>query len=322
MWTAVSLWVFNAAALALYVWIAAHRIAAGGSPVLWIIGVPLLYFGAIFVLCASYFAIAWIWRARRPRNVRLGLRATLRLWRREYATLAGSPPRLMLYGLLVRDPAPAQVAVPVLLLHGVLCNAGVWLRLARYLGERRVRGLYSLSYGPPLASIESFAHQLAGKIDAIIAATGARRVMIVAHSMGGLVARAYIRQNGTGKLARVLTIGTPHHGSMHASFFPGESLREMRPGNAWLAALNRERVDPALRFVSLWSWHDSMVAPQTSSELPGAVDVALAGIGHNALLGEPEVLAYALAEIEAATATPDTCSVSRTLPSDTGSSAR
>jgi triacylglycerol esterase/lipase EstA (alpha/beta hydrolase family) len=185
-----------------------------------------------------------------------------------------------------------------------------------------VRGVYSLSYGPPLASIESFADQLAGKIDAIIAATGARRVMIVAHSMGGLVARAYIRKQGTGKLARVLTIGTPHHGSMHAWFFPGESLREMRPGNAWLAALNRERVDTALRFVSLWSWHDSMVAPQTSSELPGAVDVALAGIGHNALLGEPEVLAYALAEIEAATATPDRCSVSRTLPSDTGSSAR
>jgi pimeloyl-ACP methyl ester carboxylesterase len=321
MWTAVSLWVFNVAALALYVSIAARRIAAGGSSVPWIIGLPLLYFAAIFVLCAGYFAIAWIWRARRPRNVRLGLRATLRLGWREYATLAGSPPRLMLYGLLLRDPAPAQHAMPVLLLHGVLCNAGVWLRLARYLRERRVSSLYSLSYGPPLASIESFADQLAGKIDAIVAATGARHVMVVAHSMGGLVTRAYIRKHGSGKLARVLTIGTPHHGSMHAWFCPGASLREMRPGSAWLAALNRERVDPSLRVVSLWSWHDSMVAPQTSSELPGAVDVALVGIGHNALLGEPEVLAYALAEIEAAMATPDTCSVSRTLPSDTDSSA-
>jgi hypothetical protein len=64
--------------------------------------------------------------------------------------------------------------------------------------------------------------------------------------------------------------------------------------------LNRERLDPALRFVSLWSWHDSMVAPQTSSELPGAVDVTTIGIGHNALLGDHEVLERTHAEITAA----------------------
>ena len=78
----------------------------------------------------------------------------------------------------------------------------------------------------------------------------------------------------------------------------GASLAQMRPGNAWLAALNRERLDPSLRFVSLWSWHDSMVAPQTSSELAGAIDVAMVGIGHNALLADPEVFGRVLAEIE------------------------
>jgi hypothetical protein len=78
----------------------------------------------------------------------------------------------------------------------------------------------------------------------------------------------------------------------------------MRPGNAWLTALNREALDPALRFVSLWSWHDSMVAPQTSSELPGAIDVALVGIGHNALLGDRDVFAFVMNEIEGARATP------------------
>jgi triacylglycerol esterase/lipase EstA (alpha/beta hydrolase family) len=124
--------------------------------------------------------------------------------------------------------------------------------------------------------------------------------MVVAHSMGGLVVRAYMRTYGAGKLARVLTIGSPHHGSMHAWLFVGTSLAQMRPGNAWLAALNREPIDPALRFVSLWSWHDSMVAPQTSSELPGAVDVTLVGVGHNALLGEVAVFECTQAEIAAA----------------------
>ena len=313
MWTSISLWIVTLVAAGTYAAVAARHIASARSAALWAAGALLVYAAAILLLCACYFAISWIWRARRPREVRLGVRGTLRLWWREYQTLAGSPPRLMLYGLLMRDAAPAPVETPVLLVHGVLCNAGVWVRLARYLRKRGVTGLYSLSYGPPLASIETFAEQLARKIDAIMAATGAPRVIIIAHSMGGLVARAHLREHGTGRIAGIVTIGSPHHGSMLAWFFPGRSLAQMRPGNAWLAQLNAERLDPALRFVSVWSWHDSMVAPQTSSELPGAVDIALAGIGHNALLGDAGVFALVRKEIEAQrrrplTARRDTCS--------------
>jgi pimeloyl-ACP methyl ester carboxylesterase len=299
MWTATSLWIVSTAALAAYAAFAARDVIAGGHVVTWLLGAIVLYFGAILLLCASYFTIAWVWRARRPRDVRLDVSGTLRLWWNEYRTLLGSPPRLMLYRVLVRDPEPAPTHAPVLLVHGVLCNAGVWRRLVRYLREAQVDGLYSLSYGPPLASIETFAGQLARKLDAIVAATGAPRVIVVAHSMGGLITRAYLRKYGRDRIARIVTIGAPHHGSMLAWFLPGASLAQMRPGNAWLAALNRERLDPALRFVSLWSWHDSMVAPQTSSELPQAVDVTIAGVGHNALLGDADVFALVQSEIEA-----------------------
>jgi triacylglycerol esterase/lipase EstA (alpha/beta hydrolase family) len=302
MWSAVSLWAFNLAALLVYAAFAYRDVAAGGSVLRWIVGVPLLYFGAILFLCASYFAIAWIWRARRPPHVRIGWRRTLRLLWREYATLAGAPIRMMLYARIMRDPLPASLPMPVLLVHGVLCNAGVWARLARFLRDKRVAGVYSLSYGPPLASIELFAEQLARKIDDVLAATSGRRVIVIAHSMGGLVVRAYMRRFGTSKLARVMSIGAPHHGSMHAWFFPGVSLAQLRPGNAWLAALNAEPLDRSLRFLSLWSWHDSMVAPQTSSELPGSVDATLVGVGHNALLTDPHVFARVLGEIEAARA--------------------
>ena len=300
MWPAATLWVLNLGGLALYATLAARSVAAGAPLMPWIIGAPLLYFALVMVPCAIYFAIAWFWRARRPRSVRIGWRRTLRLLWREYATLAGAAPRIMLYRALMPDPPPAPIAVPVVLVHGVLCNSGIWAGFARSLRRSGVAGVYSLSYGPPLASIELFADQLAAKIDAVLASTQARTAMIVGHSMGGLVARAYMRKYGTAKIARVLTIGSPHHGSIHAWLFPGASLAQLRPGNPWLAALNRERVEASPRFLSLWSWHDSMVAPQTSCELPGAVDVALVGVGHNALLGDGRVLAQALAEIEAA----------------------
>ena len=300
MWTAVSLWIGSLAGVAIYGFVASRYVAAGSPVASWLLGVVVLYFGLVGVLCAIYFSIAWFWRARRPREVRIGARATLRLLWREYRTLAGAAPRMMLYGWLVRDPPPARVEIPALLLHGVLCNAGVWMRMSRFLTRCGITGLYSLSYGPPLASIDTFADQLAAKIDAVLGATGARSMMIISHSMGGLVVRAYMRKYGIGKIARVLTIGAPHHGSMHAWLMLGTSLAQMRPGNPWLASLNREQIDPALRFVSLWSWHDSMVAPQTSSELPGAIDVSMIGIGHNALLGDGEVFERAHAEIVAA----------------------
>jgi pimeloyl-ACP methyl ester carboxylesterase len=234
--------------------------------------------------------------------VRIGVRATLRLLWREYKALAFAAPRMMFYGLLVRDPAPTRADVPVVLLHGVLCNAGVWTGMARYLKRRGVSAIFSLSYGPPLASIEQFADQLNDKIEAVARATESSVVMVVSHSMGGLVVRAYARKYGIGRLASVLTIGSPHHGSMHAWLLFGTSLAQLRPGNAWLAELNRTRVDPSLRFLSLWSWHDSMVAPQTSSELPGTIDVAIIGVGHNALLADPEVLERTHAEIVASRA--------------------
>ncbi|MDE2004308.1 MAG: hypothetical protein KGJ25_12340, partial [Betaproteobacteria bacterium] len=256
------------------------------------------------VMTAVYFALAWIFRSPRPPEARIGLRRTLRLVWREFRTLAGAAPRMMLYRRLVPDRIAAGNGIPVVLVHGVLCNAGVFTRLSRFLAECDVDGVASLSYGPPLASIEVFADQLAHKLDAVLAVTGAPQAMIVSHSMGGVVTRAYIRRYGSAKLARVLTIGAPHHGSVHAWLFPGTSLAQLRPGNRWLAALASDPLDPTLGFVSLWSWHDSMIAPQLSSRLDGAIDLPVVGVGHNALLADPQVFARTLAEIEAARAVP------------------
>ena len=290
MVTALTLAFVVVAGSVAYVLWAAHEVA-GGASVLWFIaGAPAVALSLQVLLTIIWFALAWIFRAERPPSARIGLAGLPRLYARELAAVAGAVPRMILYRWLLPDPPPAPAAAPVLLLHGVLCNAGVWHTLRRHLAARGIGPIYTLSYGPPLASIELFAEQTAGKIDAILRATGARQVTLVSHSMGGLVARAYLRRHGADKVRRVVTLGAPHHGSVHAYMFPGVSLSQLRPGNAWLAALNAAGAPPAPPIVSLWSWHDSMVAPQTSSVLAGAENVALVGIAHNALLRDPEVM--------------------------------
>lgn len=268
------------------------------------VATPWLIIGALaaclalpFVVATISFTLAWIFRTPRPPSCMIGPIASLRMFVGEARAIARSHPRMAFGWWLMRDPPPAPAVTPVLLLHGVLCNAGIWRGTIPRLRAAGCRPVYTLSYGPPTASIEHFAEQLDAKIEAICNATGAARVALVTHSMGGLVARAYLRRFGGVRIRCVVTIGAPHHGSVDAWMFPGECLAQMRPGNAWLAALNAEPPPAATRIVSLWSRHDSMVAPQASAELAGAENVAFIGIGHNALVDHPAIVARVVMEL-------------------------
>jgi triacylglycerol esterase/lipase EstA (alpha/beta hydrolase family) len=298
MTTAIALWLALGGAVAVYAGWAAVGVAEGANPWWYAAGAVVAYPLAVIAVTAFWFALAWLFRAKRPPRARIGVKDSARLFWNECWAIARFP-RMALHRWLIREPRPRPAPAPVLLLHGVLCNAGVWYGFRKHLVARGIGPVYTLSYGPPLASIERFADQVARKINAIVRATGAQRVAIVGHSMGGIVARAYLRRYGAAKVASLITFGAPHHGSVHASLFPGICLGQLRPGNAWLAELNRaEDAAPIVRTVSIWSWHDSMVAPQTSGRLRGAENVELVGVGHNALLLDARVRALVTEELE------------------------
>jgi triacylglycerol esterase/lipase EstA (alpha/beta hydrolase family) len=298
MWTAILLAAMVAGGAAAYGAWAYHAVAHGAPVWPFIVGIPFAYLAVPLLLTLFWFALAWWFRAERPADIRLAPLARIAMFGREFRALARSIPRMILYRWLMPDPKPAPAQLPVLLLHGVGCNAGVWSGFRRHLESCGIGPVYALSYGPPMASIEHFAEQVADRIAGIEAATGAAQVVLVGHSMGGLVARAYLRQYGGARVRRLITIGTPHYGSMHAWLMAGISLAQMRPANAWLADLNG-RADGAdeVPVVSIWSWHDSMVTPQTSSRIDWGENIAMTGTAHNALLDDPFVWAETVAQI-------------------------
>ena len=298
MWTAIILAAMVAAGTAAYGAWAYCAVADGARLWPFIVGIPLAYLAVPLLATISWFALAWWFRAERPGDLHLALWPQILMFGREFRALARSIPRMILYRWLMPEPRPAPAKLPILLLHGVGCNAGVWSGLRRHLAKCGIGPVYALSYGPPLASIEHFADQVADRIAGIEAATGAGQVVLVGHSMGGLVARAYLRQYGGAKVRRLITIGTPHHGSMHAWLMAGASLAQMRPANAWLSALNGNAEGAnGVPVASIWSWHDSMVTPQTSSRIRWGENIVLTGIGHNALLDDPLVWANVVAQI-------------------------
>jgi len=125
---------------------------------------------------------------------------------------------------------------PVLLVPGYGRFGPCWGAMKRMLRRRGAGPLFEMAPGIVFAPIEEFAGRLGERVDAILQSTGAEQIDLVAHSMGGLVARYYVEQlGGAGKVRRCITIETPHHGTLLAVIAPGENARQMRPGSTFLA---------------------------------------------------------------------------------------
>jgi triacylglycerol esterase/lipase EstA (alpha/beta hydrolase family) len=190
--------------------------------------------------------------------------------------------------------------LPVLLIHGYACNSGYWLPMSKLLSRAGISH-YGIDLEPPGASIDDYAPQVQAAVERLCAASGSAQVIILAHSMGGLVARAYLRRYGEARIARVITLGTPHHGTALANFGPGSNAAQMRRGSPWLGALAASEANTQRTlFSSIYSVHDNIIAPQDSSILPGARNLVFGAIGHVALGRHPEIMQCALHEIEAA----------------------
>lgn len=176
---------------------------------------------------------------------------------------------------------------PVLLAHGYVCNRGFWFWLRGKLRAEELR-VATITFDPPFTDIDRFADDLHARIEKLIAETGSTRVSLVAHSMGGLVSRAYLRRYGAARVAQLITLGTPHNGTRIAGFGLGPNARQMRAGSHWLASLNAESLSaPTL---AVWSAHDTIVAPQENARLPGAREIAISGLGHLAMAISPRIL--------------------------------
>jgi len=199
---------------------------------------------------------------------------------------------------------PGAAGLPVLLIHGYACNSGYWLPMSKLLTHARISH-YGIDLEPPGASIDDFVPQVRAAVQRLREATGSEQVIIVGHSMGGLVARAYLRdcaqRGASAHVARVITLGTPHHGTALAHFGPGSNAAQMRRDSAWLAALAASEANTQRTLISsIYSVHDNIIAPQDSSELPGARNLVFGAIGHVALGRHPDILQCTLKEIETA----------------------
>lgn len=255
-----------------------------------VIGIVLSVLFAFMFVRLTFLIIAcilaWASRSPKPADMKLGALAGASLFLFEYVALLRAFFVLHPFERLfrsMRGAAPADARpTPVVLVHGWVCNGGYWQPMIRRL-RRDFQHIYTVNLEPPLASINRFARDLAQAVDDICAQTTSPHVLLVCHSMGGLVARAYVQRHGGDKrVAKIVTLGSPHHGSRAAWFAAGANVTQMRPGSAWLESLNAEQW-PGTPITSIYSVDDNLVVPHDSAHLEFAKNVPLAGVGHLAL---------------------------------------
>ncbi len=183
----------------------------------------------------------------------------------------------------------------VVFLHGYICNRGFWTPwLKRLQGTGHAFAAPSLE--PVFASLDDYAAAVERAVQQVTQASGLPPIL-VCHSMGGLVARAWLASGANAeRVHRVVTLGTPHQGAWWAHFGTAINARQMRPGGDWLRRSAAAGADHS-RFICWYSDCDNMVFPPSTACLAGADNRLVMGAAHVQLAFLPEVMAQTLAEL-------------------------
>lgn len=186
---------------------------------------------------------------------------------------------------------------PVLLVHGFVCNGAVWRPLSKHLLDAK-RSHVAISLEPTYRHFERQLEVLDGAVQALCAHTGQQRVVLLGHSMGGLLARAYAERFPQ-RCAALISVGVPHHGTALGDLIHGLEYGPPSPRCQWLQALNQrsgERIEvPAL---NIWSADDNIVIPAQSAHLHATTERTLHGYGHMALIAQREACLALMAALD------------------------
>jgi len=197
------------------------------------------------------------------------------------------------------QPTAGKHAMPVLLVHGFLCNHRVWDKVAHALRQAG-HTVLTVDLEPIFTPIDNYASQIERAVATLRAATGATHVTLVGHSMGGLVIRAWLRAHGTQQAAKIITLGTPHQGTEAKQWVSTPNGVQMKWHSAWLAELAHTESAQARQLMQVvLTRHDNIVHPQIEQVLAGAGVKEFSGIGHLQMCLDDGVIAWLLRQIAA-----------------------
>jgi triacylglycerol lipase len=203
------------------------------------------------------------------------------------------------------DPVPQAAPGPVLLVPGYGGNVDSLQPLAAALRSAGRSVVIVEPLGDGTGDLRQQAEHLADVAQRVREDAGAESVDIVGYSAGGVVARLWVREEGGAEMTRrVLTLGSPHHGTSQAALgaeFAGScppACEQLVPDSDLLRRLNAGDETPAgPLWATVRSTNDQVVTPVDSAALSGALNIVVqqvcprAAAAHGDLPSDPVVVA-------------------------------
>jgi triacylglycerol lipase len=187
----------------------------------------------------------------------------------------------------------ASATDPILFVHGYLGSASNWnTMIGRFEKDGYAKSqLSAYSYNTSQSNVVDAEKEVKSHVESLLKATGASKVDIIAHSMGSLNSRWYVKfLGGESKVDDWVSLGGPNHGTEFANACFSTSCVEMRIGSKFLGELNAGDETPgAVNYGTWWSPCDEIINPDSSVALTGATNTETACISHIALTTDETV---------------------------------
>jgi triacylglycerol lipase len=185
-------------------------------------------------------------------------------------------------------PAASLAKEPILFVHGWSESASAWnTMIANFEKDGYAKSeLSAYSYNTSTSNKTTAETEVKSRVEALKKATGATKVDIIAHSMGSLNSRWYIKfvAGGEANVDDWVSLGGPNHGTEFANWCFSTACVEMRVGSKFLGELNAGDETPgAVNYGTWWSPCDEIINPDSSVALTGATNTKTACISHAAL---------------------------------------
>ncbi len=178
----------------------------------------------------------------------------------------------------------SEVSIPVFLIPDFILTKSSMYMLFFMLRNRGFENIFILNPIPLFGKIEEISDNISKNIKEICEVLGKNEIVLVGHSVGGIVAK-YItyKEDELGlRVNRCITLGTPHVGTKLAYLFPlAKSVKQITPNSTLIRLLYDSRI--AERIISIIGEFDEFVFPTGNNQ------VILKNSGHFSVLFSTEV---------------------------------
>jgi triacylglycerol esterase/lipase EstA (alpha/beta hydrolase family) len=181
--------------------------------------------------------------------------------------------------------------LPVVMVHGLYHNRAAWLLMSRRLKRAGLTDLHAVQYNSFTRDFDAAVAGLERTLDRLLGPRPGARVILVGHSLGGLVCRAVAGDpRYAGRVAALVALGSPHGGAELARLGVNAMARGLIPGRnipVAVAALP----DPDCPKLALYSPVDDYVFPIACLRTgrPGWDERVVSPMGHVFMLYSAEV---------------------------------